>query len=116
MPTASWPRKSSPMGRSKRASMREGPLADLFRSTEESVREDEVRVTAAKEEVNSRVEVAVTEAEVEPEVVQAPEKAEAPPVEEPKIVSKPKKHELELEPAKDPKVEEIEKRDRKSVV
>ena len=30
----------------KRASMREGPLADLFRSTDESVAEEEVRVTA----------------------------------------------------------------------
>ena len=30
----------------KRASMREGPLADLFRSTEESVAPDEIRVTA----------------------------------------------------------------------
>ena len=33
------------MGR-KRASMREGPLADLFRSTEESVSDDEVKITA----------------------------------------------------------------------
>src|SRR5262245_31553045 len=30
----------------KRASMREGPLADLFRSTEESVKPEEVKVTA----------------------------------------------------------------------
>ena len=30
----------------KRASMREGPLADLFRSTEESVTPDEIKVTA----------------------------------------------------------------------
>jgi cell division protein FtsZ len=34
------------MTRKKRASMREGPLADLFRSTEESVPPDEVKVTA----------------------------------------------------------------------
>jgi cell division protein FtsZ len=34
------------MARSKRASMREGPLADLFRSTEESVQNEEIKVTA----------------------------------------------------------------------
>jgi cell division protein FtsZ len=34
------------MARKKRASMREGPLADLFRSTEESVGPDDVKVTA----------------------------------------------------------------------
>jgi len=34
------------MARKKRASMREGPLADLFRSTEESVAPDDVKVTA----------------------------------------------------------------------
>jgi cell division protein FtsZ len=49
----------------KRASMREGPLADLFRSTEESVEEDEVRVTATKDENTTRVEVAVAEPETD---------------------------------------------------
>jgi cell division protein FtsZ len=48
------------MARSKRASMREGPLADLFRSTDESVAPEDVKVTA-----NGRgagpVEVAVEE-------------------------------------------------------
>jgi cell division protein FtsZ len=44
----------------KRASMREGPLADLFRSTEESVKPDEVKVTARKNGAK-RVEVAVEE-------------------------------------------------------
>jgi cell division protein FtsZ len=34
------------MARKKRASMREGPLADLFRSTEESVAPEEVKVTS----------------------------------------------------------------------
>jgi cell division protein FtsZ len=34
------------MARKKRASMREGPLADLFRSTEESVAPEEIKVTA----------------------------------------------------------------------
>ncbi len=36
------------MARKKRASMREGPLADLFRSTDESVAPDEVKVTATR--------------------------------------------------------------------
>jgi cell division protein FtsZ len=34
------------MARKKRASMREGPLADLFRSTDESVAGDDIKVTA----------------------------------------------------------------------
>jgi cell division protein FtsZ len=34
------------MARRKRASMREGPLADLFRSTDESVAPEEIKVTA----------------------------------------------------------------------
>jgi cell division protein FtsZ len=44
----------------KRASMREGPLADLFRSTEESVKPEEVKVTARRNGAK-RVEVAVEE-------------------------------------------------------
>jgi cell division protein FtsZ len=44
----------------KRASMREGPLADLFRSTDESVRPDEVKVTSRKNGAK-RVDVAVEE-------------------------------------------------------
>jgi cell division protein FtsZ len=48
------------MARKKRASMREGPLADLFRSTDESVAPDEVKVTA-NGAGNSTVEVAVEE-------------------------------------------------------
>src|SRR3954470_23771571 len=35
MPTASWLRRSSEMASGKRASMGEGPLAALFRKTEE---------------------------------------------------------------------------------
>ncbi len=46
------------MARKKRASMREGPLADLFRSTEESVPPDEVKVTAT---ANGASRVAVEE-------------------------------------------------------
>ena len=48
------------MARKKRASMREGPLADLFRSTEESVAPEEVKVTA-NGAGTAPVEVAVEE-------------------------------------------------------
>jgi cell division protein FtsZ len=51
------------MARKKRASMREGPLADLFRSTDEALAEEEVKVTAAKakrEAADADAEVAVT--------------------------------------------------------
>ena len=58
--TATSRRRFSLMARSKRASMREGPLADLFRSTEESVPPDEVKVTA-KANGTKPVEVAVEE-------------------------------------------------------
>lgn len=46
------------MARNKRASMREGPLADLFRTTDESVAPDQVRVTATDGGAG-QVEVAV---------------------------------------------------------
>lgn len=46
------------MARNKRASMREGPLADLFRTTDESVAPDQVRVTA-NDGGAGQVEVAV---------------------------------------------------------
>jgi cell division protein FtsZ len=48
------------MARSKRASMREGPLADLFRSTDESVAPEEVKVTA-NGSGNAPIKVAVEE-------------------------------------------------------
>ena len=48
------------MARRKRASMREGPLADLFRSTDESVAPEEVKVTATSNGA-APVEVAVEE-------------------------------------------------------
>ncbi len=120
------------MGRSKRASMREGPLADLFRSTEEAVAEEDVRVTqTTTDDGGTRVEVAVHEhAEIEVTKVEADE-AEAETIEgkaaekaaKPKRKSKPKskpksknaKHltdEIVLEPAKDPAIEEIEEKER----
>jgi cell division protein FtsZ len=48
------------MARKKRASMREGPLADLFRSTDESVQHEEIKVTA-KPNGSAPVEVAIEE-------------------------------------------------------
>jgi cell division protein FtsZ len=48
------------MARKKRASMREGPLADLFRSTDESVVPEEIKVTS-NGSGNAPVEVAVEE-------------------------------------------------------
>jgi cell division protein FtsZ len=51
------------MARRKRASMREGPLADLFRSTDESVEHEEIKVTANGA---SDVEVVVEEPPAEP--------------------------------------------------
>ncbi|CAN5559560.1 hypothetical protein BH20ACT15_BH20ACT15_14910 [soil metagenome] len=116
------------MATKKRASMREGPLADLFRSTDESVGEDEVRVTATRETTTtSQVEVAV--ADPEPEA--APEReieAEAEAVEEvveerKPVVEPPPESERRIVTAKDgplsdatltshtdPVVEELEER------
>ena len=54
----------------KRASMREGPLADLFRSTDESVAEEDVTVTATRETTKTeQVEVATAEPATEPKVI-----------------------------------------------
>ena len=64
----------------KRASMRSGPLADLFKSTEESVTEDEVRVTQ-NNGGGSRADVAIAEPEQEvpqPEPVPEPEPVPVP--------------------------------------
>src|SRR3954451_23135608 len=41
--TANWRRRSSRMASGKRASMREGPLAALFRRTDENASPDDVR-------------------------------------------------------------------------
>ena len=51
------------MARSKRASMREGPLADLFRSTDEAIVAEEAKITVRKPAGNGarRAEVAVEE-------------------------------------------------------
>ena len=68
------------MGR-KRASMREGPLADLFRSTEESVSDDEVKITATNggSAGATRVEIAVEEPEQEVPRARADSRSRAHP-------------------------------------
>jgi cell division protein FtsZ len=115
------------MARKNRASMREGPLADLFRSTDESVGEDDIKVTAANDSApaESRVAVAepepeeitvervepVVEPEPEPEVKPAPKAkspvVEPPPVEERRIVTAPAEAQLPetVDPAQDPAIE-----------
>src|SRR3954469_24874859 len=56
MPTASSQRRSSGMERGKRASMREGPLAALFRKTEDEGLEERPAQPAPKEEEAKRPE------------------------------------------------------------
>jgi cell division protein FtsZ len=115
------------MARKKRASMREGPLADLFRSSDESLAEEEVKVTAAKtkaEEVDEVVaepeaEVAVEEPDVLEEETAEPAPAdpdaqivEAPPIDERRIVrGGPLSDESILNPHRDPAVEELDERE-----
>jgi cell division protein FtsZ len=120
--------KKAKQRKKQRASMREGPLADLFRSTDESVSPDEVTVTAAADEpAASRVEVAVVEPE-DPRTRSGGDPTDAahaaaeapavePEVEEPEIEDEPEDDEPEvaepeeqmLEPAKDPMVEQAER-------
>src|SRR3954452_10618357 len=54
MPIASWRRRCSPMGSGKRASMREGPLAALFRKTETDGVEDAAPPRAEQEPPRER--------------------------------------------------------------
>src|SRR3954454_23224986 len=56
MPTASSQRRSSGMERGKRASMREGPLAALFRKTEDEGLEERPAQPAPKQEEEKRAE------------------------------------------------------------
>lgn len=93
----------------KRASMREGPLADLFRSTESSVAEEEVKITdntaAASSSAGEDAAVAVAEAVEAVEVVEVETVAETvtpeAPVTEPEApVDDPV--ETEDEPAEEP--------------
>jgi cell division protein FtsZ len=111
------------MARKNRASMREGPLADLFRSTDESVGPEDVKVTAASTPVESNVTTAVAPPEeitverVEPEAQPEPDPTptgesavvEPPPVEERRIVTSPAEAQLPetVDPAQDPAIEEM---------
>src|SRR5688572_2514853 len=99
----------------KRASMREGPLADLFRSTGEPGEEEiEVTATAAKadvavadEEVHEEIRVERVEVEVERHV--EPE----PPTGEHEVIDaapEPPTGETMLDPHKDPAIEDVERR------
>ncbi len=121
--------------RKKRASMREGPLADLFRSTDESVGPEEVKVTAAPEAPASRVEVAVAESDEivverttpeqkparpthevpQPEPVPEPTPEPAPePRPEPVPEPTPQREEPAAEAAAEPAVEETEEHETRS--
>jgi cell division protein FtsZ len=101
------------MARRKRASMREGPLADLFRSTDESVRPEEVKVTARS---NGGGGVAVEEPSQEtplPEPVPEPTPEPVPeptpdPVPEPVPGPEPVPEPTPPEPVAEGKVEEPE--------
>jgi cell division protein FtsZ len=101
------------MARRKRASMREGPLADLFRSTDESVRPEEVKVTAKS---NGGGRVAVEEPSQEtplPEPVPEPTPEPIPeptpdPVPEPVPGPEPVPEPTPPDPVAEGKVEEPE--------
>ena len=97
----------------KRASMREGPLADLFRSTDESVREEEVTVTATAD-AGSGVEVALEAEEIKVERVEHAADGEALVETEPGTsedgTSEQSAGEAMVDPHKDPAVEDLERR------
>ena len=84
----------------KRASMREGPLADLFRSTDESVRDEEITVTATND-AGSGAEVALAEAEQI--TVERTEPANEPSVTEPSVTEQ---HPVEETPVQEALVQE----------
>src|SRR5947207_12123963 len=85
MPIASWLRRSSEMASGKRASMREGPLAALFRKTEEEglhgegvppqQAKPEPQPTRQREEFRSPGGVHATTQQPEPELRPAPPSA-----------------------------------------
>jgi cell division protein FtsZ len=103
------------MARSKRASMREGPLADLFRSTEESVEPHDVKVTA-KPNGKAPVEVVVEEPVQEtptPEPIPEPTPEPVPeptpdPVPDPLPGPEPLPEPTPPEPVAEATVEEVE--------
>ena len=113
----------------KRASMREGPLANLFRSAEQAIGDDEIKVIATERTRSGTVETAVEEPQQEvpqPEPVPEPEPKPVPepepdPVPEP-VPTPPQVPEPtpqgdpepgnKVEEAADPAVEEIERREK----
>jgi cell division protein FtsZ len=111
----------------KRASMREGPLADLFRSTEESVSEEEVRVTATKAPANGRqaeAEVATSEPDPAAEAQTGEQPAAEPQTGEEQAAAEPQIGEqrvvepearVETEPATDTDIE-VEIRETHTVI
>jgi cell division protein FtsZ len=83
----------------KRASMREGPLADLFRSTEESLEGEEIQVKANGGGA-TQIEVAIQEPKHEaPETQDAPEK-QAPKQKATKRAKEPKPKPKKTQPKK----------------
>jgi cell division protein FtsZ len=112
------------MARKKRASMREGPLADLFRSTDEAIVAEEAKITATKPNANGskRADVAVEEPAAEtpeprPEPVPEPTPEPVPeptpdpvpdPVPGPEPVPEPTPPEPVAETDTDPDVEVVE--------
>jgi cell division protein FtsZ len=121
----------------KRASMREGPLADLFRSTDQALEGEEIEVKATRSGA-THVEVAVEERELETEApeqveepqqeVPAPEPVPEPtpepvpepipdPVPPPEPIRQPETGDETdgyVDPAKDPAIEELEKRGKRA--
>src|SRR4051812_4829661 len=88
--TANWRRRSSRMASGKRASMREGPLAALFRRTDENASPDDVRKDddAARDgREAAAADLAAGEGIMEPAdeaaAPEVPEVPEAPRAEEP---------------------------------
>src|SRR3954464_4810037 len=84
MRTANWRRRSSRMASGKRASMREGPLAALFRRTDENASPDDVRQdddAARGGREQAAADLAAGEGIVEP--VESAEVPEAPRAEQP---------------------------------
>src|SRR5829696_2956506 len=100
MRTANWRRRSSRMASGKRASMREGPLAALFRRTDENASPDDVR----KEDEETRggreqaaADLAAGEGLYEPvEPVAEQPRAEEPREEEPHVAEELRPQETEL--------------------
>jgi cell division protein FtsZ len=95
----------------KRASMREGPLADLFRSTDESLEDAEIQVKANGGGA-THIEVAVEEPEPEAPEKEAPERKPAgkPKAKKPKAKTKARKPKQEVpqpEPVPEPTPEPV---------